>query len=326
MSRRTLKASRLTVFGLVASLVGAVALAPAANAKDNGGAWLLEPVGARATALRAFSPLADDASAVTLNPAGIAAFKRTQVLLYTREGSLDAREHYLGTVWPIGTDGTLGVAWRNAGVGDSDDAPFTGTDDAGNITGSLGYKANSFELAYGHAINTTLSVGGALGLVTDSFSGVVEGSAYADDESSSGFRGLTVGVTGIASEVVNYGVVLRNVGGSLGTDGTIPVVFAAGAAVRYPKLKSAVVSVELERMFVDLEEATTNINIGTEYTLNPIALRVGTSQSADRNRWFAGFGVKLSALQVDYAYQFVNSAARRLADSPKHYVSLSYLY
>ena len=324
LNRKTWTSSRLLTLGLAAYLL--VGLSAVAPAKENGGAWLLEPVGARAIAIQAYTALADDVSSLSLNPAGIASIKRTQVLLYTREGALDAREHYLGVIGPVSKKGSIGLAWRSAGVGDSDDAPFIQTDENGTDIGSLGYRANAFEVGYGHQINPNLRVGGMLGLAFDKWDGAFEGTPFEEDQSASGFRGLSIGVTGVAADVVNYGVALRNLGGSLGADASIPVVFNAGVAIRFPQLNPMLLAVDLEKQYVDLGESATQIRLGAEYTLEPIALRLGTSQSADRSRWFAGFGVMLSALRVDYAFQFINRASRRLDDAPRHFVSLSYLY
>ena len=41
---------------------------------------------------------------------------------------------------------------------------------------------------------------------------------------------------------------------------------------------------------------------------------------------FAGFGVNYDSLQIDYAFQFVNRSARSLDDTPRHFVSLAYVY
>lgn len=311
------------IVGITAGLIVGVGAVAGAFAKENGGAWLLEPVGARAISLQAYTALANDPASTTINPAGLAAIRRTQVLLYTRDTPFDAREHYFAVGGPIGEKGTLGIAWRHAGVTDSDEAPFIQTDAEGNEIGALGWKGNAFEVGFGYPVGPTLNVGGSLGLAFDSFQGALEGTEFADDQSASGFRGLTLGVTGVAAEVVHYGVALRNLGGSLGEDGSIPVVLSLAAAGRWNKLLA---SLELEKRFADIEEATTEVRGGVEYHLDPVRLRTGISQSADRSRVFVGFGVLVAPFQVDYAYQLINRASRSLGDPPRHFISISYLY
>ena len=292
---------------------------------DNGAPWLQENVGARGMALQAVTPLADDAGTISANPAGLAGMDDTTVLFYTRESSYDLREHYLGAVLGyVGEKGTLGVSWRSVSAGDSDDAPFIGADASGNITGALAWRENAIEVGYGHEIDENLSIGGSLGLVFSKFDGLDDG-AFADDASESGFRGLTLGVKGIASEVVQYGVALRSLGGGIG-DADIAPALSAGVAIAFPQYDNALLAIDFEKQFVDLAESTTQIRMGTEYHLDPIALRLGTSQSSDRSRMFAGFGVNYDALQIDYAFQFVNRSARSLGDTPRHFVSLAYVY
>jgi hypothetical protein len=309
-------------FAWTAFLLGIVALS--ASAGDNAGAWLLEPVGARTVALQAYTPLADDAATITLSPAGLARLEDVEVLLYTRESAYDARENYLGVVLPLGT-GALGVAWRNAGVGDSDDAPFIYTDAAGNDIGRGEYKANAFSIAYGYSVNDRFQVGGGFDIAMDKLAGL-EGTEFADDDAQSGFGGLHLGVAGVVQDALQYGLALRHLGGSLGEDASIPVTLSAGVAMDFLGDGTSLLSVDFQKEFVDLAESTTQIRLGTEYRLDRIALRLGTSQSADRSQWFAGFGVDVAPLRVDYAYQLVNRARNRLSDTPRHFVSLSYHY
>ena len=292
---------------------------------DNGAPWLQENVGARAMALQAYTGLADDAAAISMNPAGLAGMDDTTVLFYTRESAYDLREHYLGTVLGyVGEKGTLGLAWRSVSAGDSDDAPFIGADAEGNVFGSLGWRENALEVAYGHEVDENIQVGGSLGLVFSKFDGLDE-TAFADDASESGFRGLTLGVKGLTSDVVQYGVTLRNLGGAVG-DADIAPALGAGVAIEFPSYDNALLAVDFEKQFVDLAESTTQIRLGAEYNLEPIALRLGTAQSSDRSRMFAGFGVNYESLQIDYAFQFINRAARSLGDTPRHFVSLAYVY
>jgi len=292
---------------------------------DNGAPWLQENVGARAMALQAYTGLADDAAAISMNPAGLAGMDDTTVMAYGRESAYDLRENYVGAVLGyIGEEGTLGVAWRSVSAGDSDDAPFVSADADGNVLGSLGWKSNAFEVAYGHEVQENLSVGGSLGLVFSNFDGL-DATAFADDASESGFRGLTLGAKGIASDVVQYGVTLRNLGGGIG-DADIAPALSAGIALQFPEYDNALIAFDFDKQFVDLAESTTQLRFGGEYHLEPIALRLGVSQSSDRGRAFTGFGVNYQALQIDYAFQFANRSTRSLDDTPRHFVSLAYVY
>ncbi|MBM3213678.1 hypothetical protein FJZ36_02025 [Candidatus Poribacteria bacterium] len=294
-------------------------------AKENAGAWLLEPVGARAIALQAYTPLSDDVASVSLNPAGLGKMGRVEALFYTRENSYDIHENYLAAVWPKVGPGAIGVAWRNAGAGDSDDAPFIYTDPTGADIGRGQYSANALTFAYGIKANDDMQLGIGIDYALDSFSGL-DGTAYADDADGSGFGGLSLGLAGSIPDLLQYGVSVRNLAGSLGEDSSIPVTMSAGVATVTPGRRSVLLSMDVEKQFVELEERTLFVRMGAEYRIAPVALRLGTSQSADRSRWFAGFGVSIADIRADYAFQFINRTARGLEDVPRHFVSLSYAY
>lgn len=296
-------------------------------AKKDAAAWLLEPVGARAIALQAYTSVADDASTVSMNPAGLGKLSKVEVLFYTRENSYDINESYLAAAWPEVGPGTLGVAWRNAGVGDSADAPFIYTDGTGKDFGRGSYSANAITVAYGVKIMPELKVGAGFEYALDNFGGL-DGTAFEADKGAdaSGFGGIVAGVSGKIPDLLQYGIAVRNVGGTLGDDSEIPVTLSAGVSTTLPGKKPVLLSVELQKQFVEIAERTVEVKAGVEYRLNPIALRLGTSAGADRSRWFAGFGVNIASVRADYAFQFINRSAYALGDVPRHFVSLSYVY
>lgn len=314
-------------FSIVAGVLSVWAATGVHAAKINAGAWLLEPVGARAISLQAYTAVADDASAVAMNPAGLGKLSKVEVLFYTRENPYDMNESYLAAAWPRLGPGTLGVAWRNANVGDSDDAPFLYTDATGKDLGRGSYNANALTVAYGVKVMSELKVGAGFEYALDTFGGL-DGTAFAGDKGAdaSGFGGLVVGVSGKIPDLFQYGVAVRNVGGALGDNSAIPVTLSAGVSTRVPAKWPVLLSVELEKQFVETLERTFEAKAGVEYGLSPIALRLGTSLSADRSRWFLGFGVHIASVRADYAFQFINRTAYRVGDVPRHFVSLSYVY
>lgn len=88
-------------------------------AEQYGGEFLNIPVGARAYGLGgAFGPLADDASAVYWNPAGLAALARPEIGVTHTElfGGLAVHD-FIAAAWPLPRL-ALGVAWVRLGVDD----------------------------------------------------------------------------------------------------------------------------------------------------------------------------------------------------------------
>lgn len=296
-------------------------------AKKDAATWLLEPVGARAIALQAYTAVADDASAVAMNPAGLAKLSKVEVLFYTRENPYDMSESYLSAAWPNVGPGTLGVAWRNASVGDSEDAPFIYTNATGDDIGRGSYNANALTVAYGAKLMPELRLGAGFEYALDNFDNL-DGTAFEADKGAdaSGFGGIVLGAYGKVPDLLQYGITVRNIGGKLGDDSEIPVTLSAGVSTMIPSSKPVLLSVELQKQFVEMAERTAEVKAGVEYRLTPVALRLGTSQSADRSRWYAGFGVNIASVRADYAFQFINRMAYGLGDVPRHFVSLSYVY
>jgi hypothetical protein len=310
----------------MACLLGAAAFT-SATAKENGGAFLLGDIGARAVGLQAVTSIVSDASAVSVNPAGLAKADKVNLLLYSRESNYDSREHYVGVAWPEVGPGTLGIGWKASSVGSSDDAPFVGTTNEGQELYELGYNANALSLGYGVG-NDDIQVGAGFAFAVDHFSGL-DGTFYEDDQNASGFAGIQLGVSGNLMDVMQYGLSVRNIGGKLGDEGTIPVVLSAGISVDFEEQANTLITADFETVIADYSdnaEVRTRVRTGVEYHLDPVALRFGTSLSEDRVRSYAGFGVLFNPVQLDYAFQLSDHAGRQLPESPRHFVSVSYTY
>ena len=295
----------------------------------HGASWLFPAQGARGLALQAYSPLAGGVPAITTNPAGLAGSVDTELALFTQDSPLDIRRNAFGVAlgYVGGENGSLGLSWRNVSVGSSDEAPFVVTSMDGRTHGDIGYSSNAIDLAYGHSINEMIQLGLSVGMLFDQFSGVDED--YEDDAGASGYTGVSLGAQGLIGESVHYGISLRNLGGTLG-DGEIAPTITGGIAVTYPSYDGLLMAAEVEQLLVNLinadGEVTRVYKFGTEYVLNPVALRIGTSQSSDRSVWYTGFGVNFGPLQLDYALQISNEASMSLEEVPRHFVSIGYLY
>lgn len=327
------KWTKLAAFALATSaLIGYAAVAAAEDetlGTRHGASWLFPGQGARAIALQAFSPLAAGVPAITTNPAGLGGSTDTELAIFTQDSPLDIRRNAFGVAlgYVGGENGSLGISWRNVSVGDSDIAPFELTDLQGNTHGSLGYASNAVDLAYGHKVKDEFQFGLAVGMLFDKFDGVDED--YPDDASASGFGGVTLGVQGLFADTLHYGLSARNLGGKLG-EGEIAPTISAGVAVTYPSYDGVLMAAEIEQMLVNLinadGESTRVVKFGVEYSINPVCLRLGTSQSSDRSAWYTGIGVNFGSLALDYAYQLSNEAASSLAEVPRHFVSIGYQY
>jgi hypothetical protein len=181
----------------------AIALcATALQAERYGGEFLNIPAGAKAYGLGgAFGPVADDASAIYWNPAGIARIARPQVMVAHTElfGGL-ATHDFMGVTCPIARGVTVGAAWIRLGV---DDIPRFSHTVGTPPQGSFGDNENAVLISAASLRNIrawrvplAVSFGGSAKLIYDRL----------DDKQATGL-GLDLGL--LLSSPVRYGGDLR---------------------------------------------------------------------------------------------------------------------
>ncbi|MBN2200707.1 PorV/PorQ family protein [bacterium] len=284
--------------------------------------------GARAVAMGgAFASVADDATAMFWNPAGIAGIRGTEFLVTYGRWLADIRTNYTGLVLPAGNLGTLGV---NATFVTMDDMERT-TVEAPDGTGEY-FDAGS--LAFG------ISVGRAL---TDRFSIGFNGKYIRESIYHSRAQGLALDIgtlfrtqfhdMRIGMSISNFGTKMRMTGDDMlvqhdidpvqsGNNGNIkadlrtdafdlPLMFRVGVSADL--LKSA----GGDRLIVALDalhpnDSTECVNAGCEYVFrNRVRLRVGYKSlfSRDSQQGLTlggGLTQRIGGtgnISIDYAYQ-----------------------
>jgi len=160
-----------------------------AEAESYGGEFLNLGVGGRAQGMGgAYGPLADDASAVYWNPAGLSEVIRPEMMFcHTQMFSGLANHDFIGLAWPLNKRLSLGLGWIRLGV---DDIPRYSYDVGTVSEGSFGDNENAVFLAaafkrevcpFGKPVR--LSAGGSVKLIYDKI----------DDRQASGL-GLDLGL------------------------------------------------------------------------------------------------------------------------------------
>ena len=301
------------LFSSIGVFALAVLLAPVCFAGVNAAPHLGMGSGARSLGLGgAFTAIADDATSTIWNPAGLPAVDDLTVTLSSTQLSLDRKHNFMGLIKKVGANGGLGLALVNAGV---NDIPSRSADDKAGSP--FNYNSNAYSLSYGHDLGA-VSLGASARMLMDSFG---------DHSSESGFGGVDVGLLGHnKASTFSYGVAARNLGGMI-AGSELPILIAGGLAYRVLHKNVATFSVDVKHQIVDLPESATSLHIGTEYLIaNTFAIRGGSKLTADRSQLFAGFGVNVGGLQLDYALKAIDSAVNSLDDSNTHFVSLSYSY
>ena len=262
----------------------------------------------------------DDATATVWNPAGLASVKNTTFTVSTFNMGYDARQSFLGIAKNLG-NGSIGLAVSGVTVDGIENR------DGNDIRrGTFRHNSNAISLSYGHMFNN-FGIGFGVGALTDVYS--------FDAERINGFRGADIGFIGQRTHttdsgkeipIFTYGLAVRNLGSSY-NESAVPTLVDAGVSFKLPRKRAKVTfSFDVEHEFVELDESTTSARIGAEYLISKrFAIRGGARGTQDHQSLFAGFGVNVGALQVDYALQ--DAPASRLNDAgTTHHVSMSYSY
>ena len=300
------------LFSTIGLLALVVLLAPVCFAGVNAAPHLGMGSGARSLGLGgAFTAVADDASSTIWNPAGLPDVDDLTITLSSARMSLDRRHSFIGLIKSVGNGG-IGLSVINAGVDG-----ITSYNSQGVRTGSFDHNSNAFALSYGHDLGA-VSLGLSARMYADSFG---------DHSSTSGFAGADVGLLGHnKASTFSYGIAARNLGSAIG-DNTVPVKVAGGLAYRVLHKNVATFSVDVEHEVIELPESPTSLRIGTEYLIGgTFAIRGGTKLNTDRTQLFAGFGVNVGGLQLDYAVKAADSAVNNIDEDNTHFFSISYSY
>jgi hypothetical protein len=285
-------------------------------------------IGARAVGMGgAYTTIAEDASAVYWNPAGLAGLKRSQVFFNHAKWLADISLDFAAVAIPLQRWGTLGVG---ATFLTMDDMEVTTVNQPMGTGEKFSAGSYAFTLGYANMLTDRFSIGGNIKYIHESIyhSG---SSGLAFDLGTlfkSQFYGLIIGAS-----ISNYGTKMQmsgqdmliqadvnpkisgnneNINAHLQTDAfDLPLLFRLGVGVDLLKGRSR------SNLIVGLDavhpnDDTESLNLGAEYAFDRTAyLRAGYkslfAKDSETGMTF-GAGVRLrisgsSDLNVDYAYQ-----------------------
>jgi tetratricopeptide (TPR) repeat protein len=260
-------------------------------------------VGARALGMGGgFVSVADDASAVFYNPAGLASLEYqefTAMHMSLFEGTI---YNFASWVYPHPVFGGFGASYMRLGTDD-----IIGRSGFAE-TGTFDYSHSQFLVSYGREVHRGWAVGVSLKAVNESL-----------DQFSDYGVGMDMSLMGRVHEYITVGFLARDLVEAeiklRSVAEYIPRSYVGGVALRsYPfreniRLTS---SFELEK----IKDRSVKVHVGSEIIVDgAYAVRFGY----DRDNASFGVGYSFSRLQLDYTYKFMDY----IDDS--HRVSLSVL-
>jgi len=237
-------------------------------------------VGARATAMgEALTALADDATALYWNPAGLAQLRERELSTMYNMHFQEIKQGYVSLAFPL-SKGTVGL-----GVNYVDMGEIEGRDEYGNPTGNFGASDIQSLLGYANKISPKLMLGISAGMLQDTIAGDKK-TAYL----------CSGGILFKPTELISIGLACQNIGSKLGED-PLPLTIRGGIAAR---LKS----ISLEADIVKPMDDDMYYCAGLEWWIaNIVALRAGYRTGRDIGSGIsAGLGLKISKINLDYAY------------------------
>ena len=169
-------------------------------------------VGGRAAAMaEAFIAVSDDASALFWNPAGLAQFKTNQVIFSHNIWVVDINHDFIGAVYHLDSDNTLGVSFTSLST---DDMPVT-TEFAPFGTGEyFGYSDIAISFSYARRMTEQFSFGGTVKYIEETLDKLK-------------MRGVMIDLgtyyrTGLGS--TRFAVTVSNFGAELAPDGEVILI------------------------------------------------------------------------------------------------------
>ena len=237
------------------------------------------PLGPRALAMGgAFSAVADDATAIFWNPAGLSQIGSQEVMVTQADlYGIGIQDNFVAFALPVTMNQTAAVGWYRSAFDDDE----------------LGFGENRFDLSYAVRARSWLSVGGTVKYLTRAtdLDGV--------DVASGSGRGLDLGLMATPWKGLRLGLVAQDV---FDTE----IKFDEGSSVAFPRNTRLAASYAFGSRGVVAVDIDDRYHLGGELRLfDMLALRTGLEmdrEGSEDPQYSFGAGFELGVLRLDYAY------------------------
>ena len=253
-------------------------------------------LGARAVGMgESYTAVADDLAAIYYNPAGLGQLKSPQLSLmhnsYLDSGFFET----IGSAFPLGETGTLGLAFNYLNYGAIDQRDL-----AGNLQGSYTPFDISLVGAYGFKLEKDLFLGFSSQWIRQDINGIVHTGLLWDG-----------GFLVTPFDRLSAGVNIKNLGVDSGGY-NLPAEIWTGAAYRLGLAQDDVHSLLFSLNGAWALQGVSRLMLGIEYAIEKsYFLRAGYAQDLENDPSSLlkgldfGAGLKLGWIQLDYSFSFV---------------------
>ena len=299
-------------------------------------------VGPRAIGMgEAFAAMANDASAIYWNPAGLGSLTKNEVLAQTTNWIADTKLYFLGLALSFGDYGTLGASVYSFSSGEMEETTLDQPDGTGKF-----FSAGDFALSVSYAKSLTdrFLVGLTVKYINESLSRETA-DAFAFDIGS-------IFTTNFLNDM-KIGIALSNLGTSMKLDGPdltvshdiapgvptnklvdaslatqswdLPLTFRIGIGSYI--INNENTSVSLEADVNDTRDYLPRYNVGTELALKIIGnqkvmLRAGYKGNYDEEGLTLGGGLFLNLASFDFKLDYAFADFNRLGNTHRYAVSI----
>jgi len=257
-----------------------------------------------------FVAIADDASALYWNPAGLAQFKTNQVIFSHNVWLVDINHDFLGAVYHLDSDNTFGISLTSLSM---EKMPVTTEFSPFGNGEYFGFSDIALSVSYARKMTEQFSFGGTVKYIEETLDKLK-------------MRGVMIDIgtyyrTGLGS--TRFAVTVSNFGAELAPDGEVvlvgnrkksdwqsfapPTIFRIGFAFEpyQDEQHSVTTSIQLNHP----NDNSENVSLGAEYSWNRMLfLRGGYKINVEEQNYSfgAGINVPISIAQFTLDYAFAN--------------------